>query len=90
MTFLDSQVARALYDVHDGGKPRGYECKMVETQGYANRRSCARVTRTWRGMVAHLRIVHRFKFQGEFDFASCKPLIIQPHKNGLDKENSNT
>jgi len=65
MPFLDSPTIRPLYDVHNGGPPLGFRCKLDANQldmsfihVDKNGRHCAKVTRTLRGMVQHQRMVH--------------------------------
>lgn len=69
MPHLDSEYIRPLYDVHEGGKPKGFQCQLgsFETSGF-----CCRVTRTLRGMIAHQRIVHGLRQQGVFDFETIQ------------------
>jgi len=72
MPFLDSPTIRPLYDVHDGGPPLGFRCKLDTGTNLRNNGeqdyACNRVTRTLRGMVQHQRIVHGIKQQQEFNF----------------------
>jgi hypothetical protein len=71
MTFLDSSTIRPLYDVHDGGAPRGFQCQLraSETENLV----CTKITRTYRGMKMHQRIVHQFKPQGVLSFGRIEP-----------------
>lgn len=79
--MLDSDIIRPLYDVHDGGPPKGFQCQLCSCGGLkgrtciltTNHNWCLRVTRTYRGMVAHQRIVHGFKQQGELNFEEVRP-----------------
>jgi hypothetical protein len=69
MPFLDSSIIRPLYDVHEGGRPKGYHCELCHLMddGSCNT-PCHRVTRTLAGMRTHQRIVHGIKQQQEFNF----------------------
>lgn len=73
MPFLDSNTIRPLYDVKDGGPPKGFECQFQGGHGYKCNHPdcipCGRVTRTLPGMRAHQRIVHGVKPQTEFQFS---------------------
>jgi len=80
MPFLDSPTIRPLYDVHNGGPPLGFRCKLDANQldnvvyhVDKNGRHCAKVTRTLRGMVQHQRMVHGIKQQAEFNFETVLP-----------------
>ena len=75
MPFLDSPTIRPLYDVMDGGPPRGYVCQLRKNEGPNIDYSieCNRVTRTLRGMIAHQRIVHGIRQQQEFNFEEVRP-----------------
>jgi hypothetical protein len=66
--LLDSETIRPLYDVHDGGAPRGFECKFA----ILGKENCHRVTRTLRGMYLHQNIMHGFKRQLRIDFEEIK------------------
>jgi hypothetical protein len=70
MPFLDSQTIRPLYDVHDGGPPVGYRCRLItNANGHLLKNGrCDRVTRTLNGMRSHQRIVHGIRLQQEFQF----------------------
>ena len=79
MPHLESQTIRPLYDVHDGGPPVGFQCKLKPTtleqygtwtkkNGKCSRLSCNKVTRTLAGMRIHQRIVHGITLQQEFRF----------------------
>lgn len=48
-----------------GGIPRGYTCNQPSTE---ERHICRTVTRTQKGMWAHLRIVHGIRKQAKLDF----------------------
>lgn len=70
MPFLDSNTIRPLYDVHDGGPPRGFRC-MIYCYPLGHKKhgeQCYKVTRTLTGMKAHQRIIHGFKSQPGFQF----------------------
>lgn len=88
MPHLDSSIIRPLYDVHDGGPPKGFQCQCSkhDTGGNLLKRAidvkvgggewpCARVTRTLAGMRTHQRIVHGIKIQQEFQFEAVNPTI---------------
>jgi hypothetical protein len=76
-----SDVMRALYDVTDGGPPRGFECRLFD---YPNtlvlNRPCGHVTRTERGMRMHQARVHRFVVQPLL-FAEARPTVMLPMDN---------
>jgi hypothetical protein len=73
MPHLDSDTIRPLYDVHDGGPPKGFECKICLRQpAKFYGRAHGRVTRTLAGMRTHQRIVHGIKQQEEFNFSGIQ------------------
>jgi hypothetical protein len=89
--FLDSEVIRPIYDVHDGGPPAGYRCclngwsttKVMRVRDL--HKPCGRVTRTLAGMRTHQRIVHDFKAQGELDFGNLpvpSKVLARPKRHG--------
>ena len=76
---LDSDTIRPLYDVQDGGPPRGYECRIGSWTNstfhdQTGVHSCARVTRTLRGMWTHQRIAHGIVPQPNLQFPDSKSL----------------
>lgn len=83
MPFLDSDLIRPLYDVHDGGPPRGYQCLvscpcgqiLVPKYDHVHG-DCLRVTRTLRGMISHQRIVHGITQQPEFNYFGVEPTRV--------------
>jgi hypothetical protein len=86
MPFLDSATIRPLYDVHDGGPPKGFVCLaepcITETLVYlkGNQIICGRVTRTLNGMRSHQRIVHGITSQQEFQFGSVQATTDQQNR----------
>lgn len=80
MPHLDSELIRPLYDVRDGGKPKGFRCMLSiccpkDQQGCIHPHwYCERVTRTLSGMRTHQRIVHGIKVQSEFNFNTVKAI----------------
>lgn len=86
MPHLDSSTIRPLYDVHDGGPPVGFRCRLsqhdisrnldkraFDLEHDAVEYPCGRVTRTLAGMRTHQRIVHGIKLQQEFQFETVLP-----------------
>ena len=71
--FLDSTTIRPLYDVHEGGAPKAFLCVIFchtipNGWGY-----CNNVTRTYKGMIDHLRFKHGITLQEEIAFDEIKP-----------------
>ena len=64
------EVMKALYPP-EGGRPLGFVC-MEAAEDYP---WCGKVTRTQRGMWAHLRKKHKVKKQADFVFECDVPLV---------------
>ena len=78
------EVMKALYPP-EGGTPKAFACceKIVwwEDGMVERKRTCGKVTRTVRGMWAHLRKVHGIVKQGRLFIATDRP--IQSDTEGL-------
>lgn len=74
MPFLDSKTIRPLYDVHDGGPPRAFLCMFYLNRDCENCDThCHAVTRTYKGMVDHLKFKHGISLQEEITFEEIRP-----------------
>lgn len=79
MPFLDSKTIRPLYDVHDGGKPKAFLCMYVPAFIEVTHclkpikvSPCDAVTKTYKGMVDHLKFKHGIKLQEEITFEEIR------------------
>ena len=77
--FLDSPTIRPLYDVHNGGPPKGFRCEFGSwtNNTFHNQdgvKACGRVTRTLSGMRTHQYRCHGIKQQLRLDFDSVKAI----------------
>ena len=72
MPFLDSETMRPLYDVHEGGPPRAFLCVYLR-YAISEAVHCNAVTRTYKGMVDHLKFKHKITLQEEMTFEEITP-----------------
>lgn len=76
MPFLDSKTIRPLYDVHEGGPPKAFLCVYLRF-AMSESLHCNAVTKTYAGMIHHLRYKHGVVIQPEMAFEEIKPTEIQ-------------
>jgi hypothetical protein len=57
--FLDSDTARPLFDMNEGGRARAFECRLCIAKGKRM------VTLSVKGMRRHQAVVHKIELQAK-------------------------